>query len=130
MQHLQPGLLEQEALEWSLRRHEAAAQCKSDDAVGLSMVPVGQEGEKVKEGAAYPNEVELKKALQQSCDDYDSHHPDLEQALAISLQSLDEVAAIKDSELTVLQVYDAMDACHCIIGSEISFPNNYISSIE
>ncbi len=114
--HLQPGLLEQEALELSRRR---AAQCQSE-AVGLSMVAVGQEGGEVKEGAS-PNEVALKRALQQSCDDYDSQHPDLEEALAVSLQTLDEVAATKDSELTALQVL--LHACHCW---EISFPNKRI----
>ncbi len=118
MHHLRPGLLEQEALALSRQR---TVQCQSE-AMGLSMANVGQDGDEVKE-AASSNEDALNIALKQSCDDYESQHLDLEEALAMSLHALDEVAATKDSELAALQV-TLIHAYHYII--QFRFPNTHI----
>ncbi len=100
MHYPQPGLLEQEAL--SLSRQRKGTSCQPE-AVGLSLSNVGQDGDEVKELVSL-NEDALNTALEKSCDDYESHHPDLEEALAVSLHELDEVAATKDSELAALQI--------------------------
>ncbi len=115
MHHFLPGLLEREALALSRQR---TAQCQSE-AIGLSMANVGQEGDEV----APSNEDALNMALTQSCEDYESQHLDLEEALAVSLQSLDEVVATKDSELAALQVI-ITHAYHYII--QFRFPNTHV----
>ncbi len=77
------------------------------------MADVGQEREVVK-GEVSPSEVALKMALQVSREDYESQHLDLEEALAVSLQALDEVAATKDSELAATLVCYILQFYSCL----------------
>ncbi len=103
----QPGLLEQEALSLSRQRNGASSSCQPEATTGLSYFSnVGQDGDEVKElvVSSSSNEDALNMALKKSREDYESQHPDLEEALAVSLHELDAASVTKDNELAALQV--------------------------